>query len=151
MFTIMFVATKLYCRDKHVFVATSILCCEKRRVLSRQTRVFLRQNFRRDKNDTYGSSRQWYVSTTVCHVGGYSHLSVKFCPRVSQHHMFQPWCSAPLQTALKPEGYITLLMWPQPETKLNHLYNLVCIGKIQPDRLISALLVKRYNVCRWFG
>ena len=39
--------------------------------------------------------------------------------------------------ALKHKGYITMLMWPpQPETKLNHPYNLVCIGKIRlPLRL----------------
>ena len=29
-------------------------------------------------------------TTTVCHVGSYSHFKGKFCPGVSQHHTFQP-------------------------------------------------------------
>ena len=37
---------------------------------------------------------------------------------------------------------ITLLMWPpQPETKLNHSYNLVCIGKI-----LLPLLLTRFGL-----
>ena len=44
-----------------------------------------------------------------------------------------------LKMALKHDGYITWLMWPpQPETKMNHPYNLVCIGKI----LLPLLLMR---------
>ena len=47
-----------------------------------------------------------------------------------------------LKMALKPGDYITLLMWPlQPETTLNHPYNLVCIGKI-----LLLLLLKRFGL-----
>ena len=42
-----FLSRQTFCRDKHTFVTT-------RHVLSRQTRVC------RNKNDTCGSSRQWY-------------------------------------------------------------------------------------------
>ena len=47
-----------------------------------------------------------------------------------------------LKVALKPEGYITLIMWPpQPEHKLNHPYNLACTGKI-----LLPLLLTRFGL-----
>ena len=54
-----------FCCDKNMFVTTkhlsqqAYICGAKRHVLSRQTCVF------RNRNDTYGSSRQWYITYDV--------------------------------------------------------------------------------------
>ena len=60
-----FVATKIFCRDKYNYGTTKVLslqayfCRDKRRVLSRQTHVcLLRKTVCHDKNYTCGSSRQ---------------------------------------------------------------------------------------------
>ena len=64
-----------FLRRKKMFVATkgssrAYFCCYKRRVLSWQTHcrdkhVFSPQNFCRNKNDTCGSSRQWYKTARL--------------------------------------------------------------------------------------
>ena len=69
------VSTSIVFREKNMFVATkrssrAYFCCYKRRVLSWQTHcrdkhVFSPQNFCRNKNDTCGSSRQWYKTARL--------------------------------------------------------------------------------------
>ena len=79
--SIIFVATKhVFCRDKSMLVGTNItnkyiaakiyrhktlvmtkICSSRQALLSRQKMCLSRQNFYRDKNDTCGSSRQWYI------------------------------------------------------------------------------------------